>query len=383
MTRLFDPLDIRGLRLRNRIVVSPMCQYSAVDGRASDYHLVHLGRFALGGFGLIIVEATAVSEEGRLTYGDLGLWEDEQIEPLRRIADFVHAQGAHIGLQLAHAGPKGATLPPWVLEEDRPPEADWEIYSATDAPYEEGWQRPIALTREQLEGMIQHWRAATRRAIQADMDVVEIHMAHGYLLHTFLSPLTNARDDEYGGELEGRMKFPLQVVAAVREEWPDERPLSVRISVVDNGNDGISIEQSVEFAVRLKELGVDLIDCSTGGIGGRYVHDKGYGYQVSWSAKVRSLASVPTVAVGLITSAVHADVIISNGDADLVALGREALADPSWPAQARETLKQYEQMSRFDLLPIQSRSWLERRQVVLDRIANSEVTAESSTRNSS
>ncbi|SNQ52060.1 NADPH dehydrogenase [Frankia canadensis] len=369
--RLFDEFTLRGVTLRNRIVVSPMCQYSATDGLANDHHLVHLGRFAMGGFGLVMAEATAVADEGRLTYGDLGLWRDDQIGPLRRIADCVHDAGACFGIQLAHAGPKAATLPPWASEADRPAAGRWDIRSVTDAPYLDGWQRPVSLRSEELPAQLHLWGAAAERAHRAGADAIELHMAHGYLLHSFLSPLSNTRDDAYGGSLEGRMRFPLQVVEAVRAAWPDTRPLLVRVAAVDNGADGIGIgiEQTVEFARRLRQLGVDAVDCSSGGYGGAYTHVMGPGYQVAWASEVRARAGVPTVAVGLVTEPAQADAIVRDGHADLVALGRQALAEPSWPIRAREELGQYDAADRFDLLPLQSRSWLAKRQRQLDRLA--------------
>ncbi|WP_261567246.1 NADH:flavin oxidoreductase/NADH oxidase [Frankia gtarii] len=373
--RLFDEFTLREVTLRNRTVLSPMCQYSATDGLANDYHLVHLGRFALGGFGLVMAEATAVTADGRLTYGDLGLWSDDQIAPLRRIADCVRGAGARFGIQLAHAGPKAATLPPWASEPDRPASGRWEIRSVTDAPYLEGWQRPVALRSEELAAQLDLWRSAAERAHRVGADAIELHMAHGYLLHSFLSPLSNTREDNYGGSLEGRMRFPLQVVDAVRAAWPDGKPLLVRVAAVDNGTDGIDIEQTVEFARRLRALGVDAVDCSSGGYGGSYTHGIRPGYQVGWAGEIRARAGVPTVAVGLVTEPAQADAIVRDGHADLVALGREALANPSWPVHAREQLGQYDFADRFDLLPIQSRSWLAKRQRQLDRLARGERLA--------
>lgn len=365
--RLFDQWTLRGVTFRNRTVVSPMCQYSADQGIANDYHLVHLGRFALGGFGLVMVEATAISPEGRLTYGDLGIWDDSQIPTLRRIVDFAHGYGARIGLQLGHAGAKAATLPPWVSEEERPDDSRWDIYSVTEEPHSAGWQRPSALTTAELEQQLEAWTSAAKRAAEAGFDVLEIHAAHGYLLHRFLSPLSNTRTDEYGGDLEGRMRFPLRVAKAVREVWPDERPLLVRISVIDGEPGGITIEDSIELARRLKAVGVDLIDCSSGGIGA-YYNEIRPGYQVQLAAELRRRAEVPTLAVGLITDAQQADDVIRTAAADLVAFGREALINPSWPVSAREELAQFGEGDRFDLLPVQSKSWIGKRRRQLDRV---------------
>lgn len=361
MTRLFDEFTLRGVTFRNRTVVSPMCQYSAEDGIVSDFHLVHLGRFAMGGFGLVMGEATAISPEGRLTHRDVGLWRDDQARALSRVADLVHAQGARFGVQLGHAGPKAATLSPWESEVDRPEGSLWEIFSVVDEPYAPGWRTPIALTPADLERQLDQWRAAALRAADIGVDVLELHMAHGYLLHQFLSPLSNTRADEFGGSEVNRMRFPLRVVRAIREVWPKERPLFARLSVVDNGHDGISVEQSISFAQRLKEFGVDLIDCSSGGIGGPYLHGTGAGYQFAWAHEIRARAGVPTMAVGLVRDPQQADGVIAQGVADLVALGREALMNPAWPVQAREVLGQYDEPDRFDLLPVPSRSWIRKR----------------------
>lgn len=374
--QLFDQWTLRGVTFRNRTVVSPMCQYSAVQGNANDYHLVHLGRFALGGFGLIMVEATAISPEGRLTYGDLGLWDDSQIPPLQRVVDFTHAHGARIGLQLGHAGAKAATLPPWVSGEERPVDSRWEIYSATDAPHAPGWQRPSELSVAELEQQLTAWVSAAKRAAVCGFDVLEIHAAHGYLLHSFLSPLSNTRVDEFGGDLEGRIRYPLRVARAVRAVWPDDRPLFVRLSVVDGEQGGIAIEDSIELARRLKELGVDLIDCSSGGIGA-YRSEIRPGYQVPLSAEIRRGADIPTLAVGLITDARQANEVIRTSAADLVAFGRESLVNPSWPVAAREELAQFGADDRFDLLPVQSKSWIGKRTRQLDRLHTADITAAS------
>jgi 2,4-dienoyl-CoA reductase-like NADH-dependent reductase (Old Yellow Enzyme family) len=351
-----------------------MCQYSAVDGLANDHHLVHLGRFAMGGFGLVMTEAAAISADGRLTYGDIGLWQDDQVDPVRRIADLVHDHGAAFGIQLGHAGAKAATLPPWAMEDDRPEGGVWQPRSVTDEPYAPGWLRPQALTPAELEVQLAEWRAATRRAVSAGADALEIHMAHGYLLHAFLSPISNTRTDQFGGDRESRMRFPLQVARVVREAWPDDRPLFARLSVYDNGHDGIDMEQTVDFATRLGSIGVDAIDCSSGGIGERYSHGIRPGYQVEWAGEVRRRAGIPTVAVGLITDARQADDVIRGGYADLVAVGRESLIDPSWPIRAREELQQFQAEERFDLLPVQSRSWIAKRHRQLQRSADRPAT---------
>jgi 2,4-dienoyl-CoA reductase-like NADH-dependent reductase (Old Yellow Enzyme family) len=303
----------------------------------------------------------------------VGLWEDAQVAPIKRIADVVHEAGASFAIQLAHAGSKAAGLPPWVDEGGRPVGGSWEIRSVTDAPYLPGWQAPVALGVDELPGLAAAFAAAAERAERAGADVVELHMAHGYLLHSFLSPLGNNRDDGYGGSLTGRMRFPLEVVEAVRAAWPQDKPLLVRIAAVDNGHDGITIEQSVAFSVELKRLGVDMVDCSSGGYGGAYQHGGGPGYQVAWAREVRARAHVPTVAVGMISDPHLADSIVSEGAADLVALGREALANPAWPHLARETLQQYTEADRFDSYPLQSRSWLIKRERQRARLTAAEA----------
>jgi len=372
--KLFDPVTLRGITVRNRTMVSPMCQYSARDGLAGDFHVAHLGRFAMGGFGLVMSEATSVVPEGRLTYADLGLWDDAQVAPIKRIADLVHDCGATFGVQLAHAGPKAATLPPWVGEEARPEDGSWKIRSVTDIPYLPGWQTPVALRADEVPAQVAAWAAAARRADHAGADVVELHMAHGYLLHSFLSPLSNDRTDAFGGSLAARMKFPLEVVEAVRAAWPQDKPLFVRVAAVDNGHDGITIEQTVEFAAELKERGVDVIDCSSGGYGGAYQHGIEPGYQVGWAHEIRARVDVPTVAVGMISDPHHADSIVAGGQADFVALGREALANSSWANLAREVLRQYTDANRFDSYPKPSRSWLAKRQRQRDRMAAVQTT---------
>lgn len=365
--RLFDPWTARSVTFRNRTAVSPMCQYSAIDGIADDYHLVHLGRFAMGGFGLVMAEATAISPEGRLTHGDLGLWGDHQIAAQRRIVDMVHGEGAAAGIQLGHAGAKSATLAPWEGPDDHTEHTRWPIVSVTDQPHAPGWQQPRELTPADLDQQIGQWVAAVQRAATAGFDVLELHAAHGYLLHSFLSPLSNSRTDHYGGSLENRMRLLLQVASAARAAWPVERPLFVRLSAVDSLPTGLTIEDSIEIAGRLGEIGVDLIDCSSGGIGQGYPHPVGPGYQVDFARAIREHSGVATMAVGMVMDPQHADSIIADGSADLVALGRQALAEPSWPFAAREELQQYGADDRYDLLPKQARSWVAKRDRQLTR----------------
>jgi 2,4-dienoyl-CoA reductase-like NADH-dependent reductase (Old Yellow Enzyme family) len=352
---LLSPLPIRGLTLPNRLVVAPMCQYSVTDGFVGDYHLVHLGRFALGGFGLVIVEATGVTPEGRISHGDVGLWSDEHVPGLARIADFLHAHGASAGIQLAHAGAKASSLRPWdgsgpvTSENGRPGEAPWPTVSASAVPVGPGWPTPHALTAPELAEIRDAFVAATRRALAAGFDVVELHAAHGYLLHQFLSPLSNRRDDGYGGSLEARMRFPLEVVDAVRAAWPDDKPLFVRVSSVDGSRDGLTVEDTVAFARELKARGVDAVHTSGGGLGGGWEHPIGYGYQVPFAARVRAEAEIPTVAVGLIVDARQAEAIVAEGSADLVAIAREAQDDPNFAVHAARELT-----DRYDEYPVQA-----------------------------
>lgn len=343
MSHLFTPLQLRSLTLKNRLMVSPMCQYSARDGLANDWHLVHLGRFGLGGFGLVTVEATAVSRAGRISYADLGLWNDAQIAPLKRIADFLHTQGAAAGIQLAHAGGKASSGVWW---RQGVPETDdekrrfgfeaWEpVVPSGDVDYGPAAKTLRELDAVDMAAICADFREATRRALAAGFDLIEIHAAHGYLLHQFLSPLTNHRTDAFGGTREQRMRFPLQVVEAVRAAWPAERPLAVRLSVQQSQADGWQVGDSIVLARELKLRGVDLIDSSSGNGSSStaFAH-----YQVPLAAAVRREANIPTVAIGLIVDAVGAESIIAAGDADLVALARGALEDPNWPVHARHLL---------------------------------------------
>jgi 2,4-dienoyl-CoA reductase-like NADH-dependent reductase (Old Yellow Enzyme family) len=376
MSKLFERIDLRGTTLRNRLMISPMCQYSAVDGFATDYHLIHLGRFAFGGFGLVMVEATAVVPEGRITHGDLGLWKDDQIDGLRRIVDALKANGAAAGIQLAHAGPKASSQRPWqgngpLSEADfERGEQNWAIVSASDNPYGPGWLKPIALSRQAMDGVKEAFVASARRADRAGFDVIEVHCAHGYLLNSFLSPVTNTRDDEYGGDLEGRMRFPLEVVESVRKAWPAQKPLFVRVSAVDGIREGASIEDTVAFARHLKDLDVDIVDCSSGGIAPRYDFPSSWGYQVPYARRVRQEAGIGSAAVGLIVDARHAEAIVADGEADLVAIGREALFDPNWALHARDQLEPAEG-GPFSAWPPQSGWWLKGRVGQINSFAGS------------
>ena len=357
---LFQPLTLRSLTLRNRVVVSPMAMYSAVEGQTADFHLVHLGRFALGGAGLVFTEATAVNAAGRITEGCPGIWDDQQSIALKRITNFLHAHGAAAGIQLLHSGFKGSSQRPW--EGGGPlAEGAWPTVSPSGDPFDKGWPAPHALSEGEIELLIEDFRAAARRALAAGFDVVELHCAHGYLLHAFLSPLSNRREDQYGGILENRMRLPLAVTRAVREIWPPDRPLFVRISAVDGIGIGWSIEDSVAFARELKAIGVDAVDCSTGGLRidrERQVFARSPWFQVAYAARVRREAGIPVIAVGLIRQAAQAESILANGEADLVALAREMLFNPNWAAQAAVELRG---SAGWALWPQQFRYWLERR----------------------
>ncbi|UPG95906.1 NADH:flavin oxidoreductase/NADH oxidase [Luteibacter aegosomatissinici] len=367
--KLFEPVALRDVTLRNRLVVSPMCQYSAQGGYVNDHHLINLGRFAMGGFGLIMVEATAVVPEGRITHGDLGLWSDDHIPGLRRIAEALKMYGAVAGIQIAHAGPKAASQRPWqgngALDDSdfQRGEQPWPVVSASNKPYADGWLKPTALTNATMAEVKQAFVDAARRADAAGFDVIEVHCAHGYLLNSFLSPVTNDRKDEYGGDLEGRMRFPLEVVQAVRAIWPEDKPLFVRVSAVDGLREGMSIEDTIVFARRLKALSVDIVDCSSGGIAPRYEYPSSYGYQVPYAQKVRSEVGIGTAAVGLIINGRQAEAIVESGQADLVAIGREALADPNFALHAEAELGTVDPKAPFASWPTQVAWWLQGRSV--------------------
>jgi len=339
---LLTPLTLRGVTLRNRIVMSPMCQYCSEEGMANDWHLVHLGSRAVGGAALTFVEATAVTRDGRISPFDMGLWNDGQIEPLARIVRFVQAQGAVAGIQLAHAGRKASTDQPWKGGRPIPPEqGGWTVVAPSPLPFSEGSPVPVALDEAGIEEIVGAFAAAAGRALAAGFRVIEIHAAHGYLLHEFLSPLSNQRDDRFGGSLENRMRLLLQVAGRLRGLIPEELPLFVRISATDWSDDGQEawdMEQSVELAKQLRELGVDLLDVSSGGTLAKASIPAAKGYQVPFAQRIRREAGIATGAVGLITEAQHADEIIRNGDADLVFLARELLREPYWAQKAQRAL---------------------------------------------
>jgi len=336
---LFTPLKLRDVILRNRIAMSPMCQYSAVDGVANDWHYVHYGTRAVGGVGLVIVEATAVEPRGRITPYCLGLWDDGQVEPLARIVRFIESHGAVAGIQLAHAGRKASTNRPWKGGGPVPPEeGGWNVVGPSPVPFLPDGPVPEPMTKRDMESIIDAFRKAAKRALAAGFRVAEVHAAHGYLLHEFLSPLSNRRDDEYGGSLENRMRFPLEVVRAVREVWPEEYPLFVRISATDWVPGGWDLDQSVAFAAELKKIGVDLVDCSSGGLSLEQKVQAGPGYQVPFAERIRREVGIATGAVGLITDPEQANGILAAGQADLILLGRVLLREPYWPLRAAAAL---------------------------------------------
>ena len=364
---LTSPLALRDVTLRNRIMISPMCTYSAVDGMLDDFHLVHLGRFAMGGAGLVFIEATAVSERGRITHGCAGLWRDEQIAPMRRVADALHRYGSAAGIQLSHAGHKGSSQRPWEgggpLTDAEIARGDdvWEPEGVSAAPFDDGWATPREMSDTEIEAVVGQFADAARRADAAGIDVVEIHCAHGYLLHSFLSPISNTRQDRWGGDLAGRMRFPLEVIRAVRSAWPADKPLFARISSVDGIDVGWSMEDSVAFSRELKALGVDVVDCSSGGMKLPRPQNflwRGPGFHVPFAERIRKEVDVPTVAVGLIRSAEQAEEILAEGRADIIAVGREALFHPNWAAEAALRL---DGADGWDAWPEQFGWWLLRR----------------------
>jgi 2,4-dienoyl-CoA reductase-like NADH-dependent reductase (Old Yellow Enzyme family) len=339
MAQLFSPLRLRELEIRNRVFVSPMCQYSAVDGLANDWHLVHLGSRAVGGAGLVMAEASGVAPEGRITPACLGIWSDAHARALKPVVAFLKANGAVPGIQLAHAGRKASTDLPW--KGGRPlatGQGAWQTVAPSAVPFGPGYPTPHALTATEIDRVVTQFVDAARRALSAGFEVLELHMAHGYLLHEFLSPLSNHRNDEYGGSLDNRLRLPLRVARAVRELWPAERPVFVRISASDWTPDGWDLAQSIELARRLKDAGIDLIDCSSGGLVPDARIPAGPGFQTPFATAIRRETGIATGAIGLITNAMQAEQIIATGLADAVLLARELLRDPYWPLHAARQL---------------------------------------------
>ncbi|CAB3837100.1 NADH:flavin oxidoreductase/NADH oxidase [Achromobacter deleyi] len=371
-TKLFTPLVLRGVELPNRVLISPMSQYSAIDGLVQDWHRFHTAGLARGGPGCAMIEVAAVTRDGRGTPGDLGIWSDDQIPGLAQLAQIMNTHGVVPAIQIGHAGRKASTGRPW--EGNRPlalssAELSWETTGASPLPVQEGWPAPRALTTDEVSGLVESFRAATTRAVSAGYRLVEIHAAHGYLLHSFLSPLTNKRQDQYGGSLENRMRFPLLVAAAVRDALPADIPLSVRISAVDGIEGGWELADSVVLSRELRALGVDLIDCSSGGIQapatvgrGPLAVKRGPGFQVPFAQAVKQEAGIATIAVGLIVDPEQAEAILTKDKADLVAIGREALHNPNWPLHARLALQADPDYSAW---PEQYGWWLKRRPRIL------------------
>lgn len=362
---LFAPFQLRGITARNRIMVSPMDQYCANDGHVTDWHFAHLAKFAMGGAGIVFMESTKVERRGLSSLSDAGIWSDEHVPRLKAITDFVRAQGAVLGIQLGHAGRKAGVQRPWegfgpldrttlTNIEDR-----FEVIGPSAIAAFDGWPVPHAMSVPEIRTVLDAWGQAARRAQAAGFDIIEIHGAHGYLIHQFLSPAANQRTDSYGGSLANRMRFAVEVVESIRKEWPEEKPLFFRVSAVDEA--GWTLENSVELAILLKKAGVDAIDCSSGGIGVRSptfnAISRRLGFQVPYAARIRDGADIATVAVGLITQASQAELILSNGQADIVALAREFLYNPNWPIHAAQELG----VDPFQLLPNAYGWWLDRR----------------------
>jgi 2,4-dienoyl-CoA reductase-like NADH-dependent reductase (Old Yellow Enzyme family) len=340
MAHLFTPLAIRSIELKNRIVVSPMCQYSSVDGFANDWHLVHLGSRAVGDAALIITEATAVSPEGRISPDDLGLWKDEHIEKLHQIVTFIEANGSIAGIQLAHAGRKASHVSPWKGGKALPVNdaAAWQTVAPSALPFRDDEPVPLELDKAGIDTVINDFTVAAKRALKAGFKVIEIHAAHGYLLHEFYSPLSNKRNDEYGGSFENRIRLAVEIAESIRTVWPVELPLFVRISASDWTEGGWAIDDSVALAEVLKNKGVDLIDCSSGGNIPQAKIEVGPGYQVPFAEAIKKQTGILTGAVGMITTPQQAEEILSSGQADIIIMAREFLRDPYFPLHAAKAL---------------------------------------------
>jgi 2,4-dienoyl-CoA reductase-like NADH-dependent reductase (Old Yellow Enzyme family) len=341
MAKLFSSFKIKSVQLKNRIVISPMCQYSAEDGFANDWHLVHLGSRAVGGAGLIIAEACAVSPEGRITPYDIGLWKDEHIPNLKRITTFIERQGSVPAIQLAHAGRKASCNQPWkggeMLHKE---EGGWQTFAPTAIHFNEKYSMPVSLNIEGIHKLVNSFKEAAKRAFEAGFKIIEIHAAHGYLIHEFFSPLSNQRTDAYGGSFENRIRFLCEVVTAVQEVWPANLPLFVRISATDWVDGGWNIDESIELSSILKEMGIDLIDCSSGGNISNVRIPLAPGYQVPFSKQIKEATGISTAAVGLITDAQQAENILLNEEADLILFARESLRNPYFPLNAASALNE-------------------------------------------
>ncbi|MGI9353238.1 MAG: NADH:flavin oxidoreductase/NADH oxidase [Rhizobiaceae bacterium] len=372
---LFSPFRLRDVTFKNRIAVSPMSQYRAVDGHANDWHKVHLGRFAMGGAGLVYAEATAVKAEGRRTHGDLGLWDDSQIENLIPITQFIGKAGAIPGIQLGHAGRKASERRPWHGETpvddadvSQRNEAPWQACAPSPIPYAEGWPTPTEMSEADIEKTIRSFGAAARRSADAGFQMIEVYAAHGFLIHQFLSPIANQRIDKWGGSAENRHRFAVNVARSIRANWPDKYPLAFRLSATDWLDGGIEIDETVETAKTLKAEGVDIIDCSTGGVGGkerprRMVIEQGF--QVPFAEQVRKNAEMPTMAVGFLWDAEFCENILATEKSDMIALARELLDDPNWPLHTAAKLGDEENFAKW---PIESGWWLMKRNRLLQKL---------------
>lgn len=368
IAQLFAPYTIRGLTLRNRIVVSPMATYSAVDGHATDWHVQHIGKLAAGGAGLVFVEQSSVNLQARITHGCLGIWDDSQIEGHRRLADLIRSLGAASAIQIAHSGRKGSSQRPWEgglalgdADIATRGEGPWEACAPSAIAFDEGWPTPTEMSIAAIDQVVEDYRAAFIRARAAGYDICELHCAHGYLLHSFLSPLGNQRSDDYGGTRENRMRLPLRIAAIMREVWPDDLPCFVRLSSVDGVGIGWSLEDSIAYAKALKAIGIDMIDCSSGGF--KLLRENSLvartpGFQLPFSEAIRKEANILTMGVGLIREAEPAALALEDGRCDLVALGRELLWNPNWPAQVAA---EYDVGPGWDLWPEQYGWWIKRR----------------------
>ena len=367
---LFTPITLRDVTLKNRVVIAPMATYSAVDGIAQDFHFAHLGRLALGGAACVFVEATAVTAQGRITNGDLGLWSSAHMPPLKRFVEFSKAQGVVPAIQLAHAGRKGSMQRPWfgngplTAEDLARGEKTWDTIAPTAEPMAEGYIVPRALSVSDLATLRGHWVDAAKRAIDCGFEVLEIHNAHGYLVHEFLSPLSNKRNDAYGGDFAGRTRFPLELAEALREVWPKDKPVFLRVSAVDGVDGGWTLDDTVAYAKELKLRGIDVIDCSSGGLFGSATAarvKRTWGFQVPYAERVRSEAGIKSMAVGLIVDPAYAEDILQKGQADLIAIAREALVNPCWPQMAEIALGR-QAIDAMDDWPVQYGWWLKIRE---------------------
>lgn len=370
---LFTAFELRSVRLRNRVVISPMCQYSAVDGFANDWHFAHLARFAMGGAGLVFTEAAAVQRDGRITHGDLGIWSDAHAHALERVAAFIKSQGAVPAIQLAHAGRKASMQRPWHgngpldASDTARGEDVWSVKAPSAIAMDTGWLVPSAMTVGDIDELKQSFRDGLARALAVGFEVAEIHGAHGYLLHEFLSPLSNQRTDRYGGDDEGRMRLALEIATDARAAWPQDKPLFFRVSAVDGVDGGLTLDDTIALARRLKAIGVDVIDCSSGGLLGSATAarvKRFAGFQVPYAAAIRRAVGMSTMAVGLITEPEHAEEVLRNGEADLIAIGREALRNPNWALHAEEALGVDNEYASW---PQQSGWWLDKRKKAMGK----------------